>query len=401
VEATLETNHLFVRSEVARFGDSAEAIAELRGEIASARKLSDASAADQILLDHVEGRLLIDRAPAEGEALLMHAIAAAEALPASVSRAHKAAGWSYSLLVVAAAQRRDGDAALRLLAKEQGLAVPDRCVLGVAIEDRRRAIVARDTAGKTMVRVDEPPATAAIDPGKLVPAEIASTLASCPVVDVIARPPVQGMSRLLGDAIAWRYLSRRATPLAPSSDRALVIGGVEPPAVLELPSLATWSTAGELLSGPAATPSRALAAIATAGEVTIHAHGVVDVALPDASFLALSPEADGRFALTTGDVRKARFATSPLVILAACRASSAALVWHDTWSLPAAFVLAGARAVIASTASIPDADAAAFFDAVRSGVRGGASVAVALRDVRQKWLADHRGDWVRDVIVFE
>ncbi|HEY6178657.1 MAG TPA: CHAT domain-containing protein, partial [Kofleriaceae bacterium] len=240
-----------------------------------------------------------------------------------------------------------------------------------------------------------------IDPGALVSAEVARTLASCPVVDVIARPPVQGMSRLLGDAIAWRYLARRATPLAPSSERALVIGNVEPPAALELPSLATWSTTGELLSGPAATPSRALAAIATAGEVTIHAHGVVDVALPDASFLALSPEADGRFALTTGDVRKARFATSPLIILAACRASSAALVWHDTWSLPAAFVLAGARAVIASTAAIPDAEAATFFDAVRSEVRGGASVAVALRDVRQKWLADHRGDWVRDVIVFE
>ena len=100
-------------------------------------------------------------------------------------------------------------------------------------------------------------------------------------------------------------------------------------------------------------------------------------------------------------MRKARFPTSPLIILAACRASRAAPVWHETWSLPAAFVLAGARAVIASAAPIPDADASAFFDAIRGKVRAGASVAVALRDVRRQWLADHRGDWVRDVIVFE
>jgi hypothetical protein len=400
-EAALETNHVFTRSEVARFGDTADAIAELRTEIASARKLPDASVADQILLDHAEGRLLIDRNPSEGEALLLRAITAAEALPASVGRARKAAGWSYSLLVVAASHRGDGDAALRLLAKEQGLAVPERCALGLAIEDHQRAIVTRDAAGKTTVHFDEARTTAAIDPTGLVPAEIVSTLASCPVVDVIARPPVQGMSRLLGDAIAWRYLARRASPLAPPSERSLVIGDVEPPPALELPRLATWSTAGELLAGPAATPSRVLAAIGTAGEVTIHAHGAVDVALPDASFLALSPDADGRFALTTGDVRKSKFATSPLIILAACRASSAALVWHDTWSLPAAFVLAGARAVIASTAPIPDIEASAFFDAIRSKVRAGASVAIALRDVRRQWLGDRRGDWVRDVIVFE
>src|SRR6185295_20168 len=156
---------------------------------------------------------------------------------------------------------------------------------------------------------------------------------------------------------------------------------------------------GEMLAGAAATPARVMAAIGSAGEVTIHAHGLVDVALPDASFLALSADADGRFALTTGDVRKAHFATSPLIILAACRASRAAPVWHETWSLPAAFVFAGARAVIASAAPIPDADAASFFDAVRSKVRAGVAVAVAIRDARQQWLADHRADWVRDVIV--
>ena len=400
-EAVVQVNHLFARTEIARFGDSAEAIEGLRRDIAAARKLPDASAADEIMLDHAEGRLLIGRDRAAGEALLGRAIAAAEALPALVSRAHKAAGWSYSVLAVAAAQRGDGDAALSLLAKEQGVTVPPRCTLGLAVEDRRRAIVARDAAGKTLVHFDEARTTAVIDPAVLVPAEISTALAACAAVDVIARPPMQGMSRLLGDAVAWRYVSRRTSPVAPPSERSVVVGNVEPPAAIELPPLATWSTTGELVSGAAATPSRVLAAISTAGDVTIHAHGLVDVSLPDASFLALSPEADGRFALTTGDVRKAHFTTSPLIILAACRASSAAPVLHETWSLPAAFVLAGARAVIASAAPIPDADAAAFFDAVRTKARAGASVAVALRDVRQQWLTDRRGTWVRDVIVFE
>jgi hypothetical protein len=402
-DAELDANHLFTRSQVAR-GDTAEAIAGLRREIADARKLPDASPGDQVLLDHAEGRLLIDRDPAAGQALLERAIAQASALPASAARAHKAAGWSYSVLAIAAVHRGDGDAALRLLAREQELTVPERCVLGLAVEDHQRAIVARDAAGKTLVHFDEGRTAPAIDPASLVPPDIAGALAACPVVDAIARPPVHGMARLLGDAIAWRYLARRDRPAAapPSgSPRSLVVGDVEPPPALELPRLATWSTTGELLSGAVATPSRVLAAIGAAGEVTIHAHGLVDVALPEASFLALSPDADGRFALTTADVRKAHFTTSPLIILAACRSASAAPVVHETWSLPAAFVRAGARAVIASAAPIPDGDAPAFFDAVRDRVRTGASVATALRDVRRQWLGDRRADWVRDVIVFE
>ncbi|HEY0484318.1 MAG TPA: CHAT domain-containing protein [Kofleriaceae bacterium] len=399
-EALQEVNHLFARSELARFGDGPDQVAALRFEIARARKLPDAAPADQVMLDHAEGRLLIDRDPAAGDALLRSAIRTAEAMP-TVTRARKAAGWSYSVLVAAAAHRGDGRAALELLAKEQGVTAAERCVLGVAIEDQQRTFVARGVDSKTIVHHDEARKTVALDPTTLVPAEISTALSRCDVVDVIARPPIQGMSRLLGDALAWRYVSRRGRPVTPQSGPSLVVGNVQPPAALELPRLPTWSTSGEMLSGASATPSRVLAAISGAGEVTIHAHGLVDVALPDASFLALSPEPDGRFALTTADVRKARFTASPLIVLAACRASSAAPIWHETWSLPAAFVLAGARAVIASAAPIPDAEAGQFFDAVRGKVRADISVAVALRDARQQWLGNHRADWVRDVIVFE
>src|SRR5262249_26842673 len=158
-----------------------------------------------------------------------------------------------------------------------------------------------------IAHADDARSLPAIDPATLVPADIAAALAGCPTVDVIARAPIHGMSRLLPDTVAWRYLSRRAGPVAVPSDRALAIADVEPPPVLELPRLVTWSTGGERLSGPAATPAKVLAAIGAAGDVVIHAHGIVDAAQPDASYLALSPDAAGRFALTTGDVRKARF----------------------------------------------------------------------------------------------
>jgi hypothetical protein len=237
-----------------------------------------------------------------------------------------------------------------------------------------------------------------IDPTTVVPPQVAAALAGCPVVDVIARPPYHGLSRLLPDSLAWHYLTERPRAPSPPGDRRIVIADVEPPAALGMPRLSAWN-GGDGLRGAEATPDRVLAAIGSAGEVTVHAHGLVDLA--DASYLALSPDASGRYALTAEDVRAAHFTTSPLVILAACSASQAAPVLHEHWSLPAAFIHAGARAVIASSAPIPDADAASFFDAVHAKIAAGAVTAVAVRDARQQWLSEHRGDWVRDVIVFQ
>jgi CHAT domain-containing protein/putative zinc finger protein len=399
----LETavKQLFVRAELASQRATPAEVAELRAAIAALRAAPGLRPAEQIWLDHSEGRLLIERDAAQGQVLLRRAITAANQLPGSVTRAHKAAAWSYSVLVTAAGRRGDGDAALALLAEEQALALPARCVLGLAIEDQRRTVVARDAAGATTVQADDGRASASIDPAQLVSPRMAAAFAGCRVVDVVARAPIHGMSRLLPAAIAWRYLSRRARPIATTTGPALVIADVEPPSALELPRLVSWSQDGERLTGAAATPSRVLSAIGAASEVIIHAHGIVNPAQPDASFVALSPEPGGRFALTTGDVRKAQFASSPLIILAACQASRAAPVWHETWSLPAGFIYAGARAVIASSAPIPDGDAPAFFDLVRAQVRTGVPVAIALRDARQQWLTERRGAWVQDVIVFE
>jgi hypothetical protein len=389
---------LFVRAELATPAD----VAKLREDIAAMRADKATTAVDQITLDHAEGRAIIASDPAAGEALLERAIAVARAAPPTVTPAHKMAAYSYSVLAVAAAKRGDGAKTLSTLAAEQGLTVPSTCVVGIAIEDQQRAFVARDAAGTVHVHHDESRTVPAIDPGTLVPADIKAAVASCAEVDVIARAPVHGMARLFGDEVAWRYLSQRARPVGPPNGRSIVIANVEPPPGLELPRLATWTAASsDTISGPAATPSRVLSAIGAAGEVIVHAHGLVDAAQPDASFLALSPDRDGRYALTVADVRKAKLSSNPLVILAACRASQAAPVWHETWSLPAAFVYAGARAVIASASPIPDGEAGAFFEDVRARIRTHVPAAIAVRDARAAWLAQHRGDWVRNVLVFE
>src|SRR5262249_4036506 len=118
-------NHLFIRAEVASQRGTPDEIAALRKDLAAVRALPGIRPPEQIWLDHSEGRLLIERDPAAGQALLRRAIQTARSIPASVTRAHKAAAWSYSVLVAAAARRGDGDAALGFLAEEQDVPLPD------------------------------------------------------------------------------------------------------------------------------------------------------------------------------------------------------------------------------------------------------------------------------------
>jgi len=74
---------------------------------------------------------------------------------------------------------------------------------------------------------------------------------------------------------------------------------------------------------------------------------------------------------------------------------------HEPFSLPAAFLDAGARTVLAATVDIPDAEAGPFFIAVQERIRSGQSAAVALRDVRMEWLRERPESWARSVLVFE
>src|SRR5262249_29589418 len=134
------------------------------------------------------------------------------------------------------------------------------------------------------------------------------------------------------------------------------------------------------VTAAAATPSRVRAELADAGYVEIHAHGIVDAS--DAAFLALSPDADGSFALTADEVRTSRIGGAPVVVLAACRSATPTIYLGFRWSLPDAFLVAGARAVVASSTAIPDDQGAALFAELRKRVARGEPVARAVAALR-------------------
>ncbi|MFP2934173.1 CHAT domain-containing protein, partial [Pyxidicoccus sp. 3LG] len=156
------------------------------------------------------------------------------------------------------------------------------------------------------------------------------------------------------------------------------------------------------LRGPQATPSRVLEAMVDASEVELHAHGMFSPAVSDASLVVLTPELDGRYALTADSVRKLQLRRAPLVMLVTCSAAKTAPYLHEPFSLPVAFIEAGASAVLASTVEIPDS-AGGFFESVRELVRGGMRPSKALRSARARWLKDHPGDasWLPHVLLFE
>ncbi|MFP2933642.1 CHAT domain-containing protein, partial [Pyxidicoccus sp. 3LG] len=155
------------------------------------------------------------------------------------------------------------------------------------------------------------------------------------------------------------------------------------------------------LGGARATPSRVLEAMADASEVELHAHGVFSPEMSDASLVVLAPEEDGRYALSAAQVRSRKLTGAPLVLLATCGAARATPFLHESFSLPVAFIEAGASTVLASTVDIPDL-AGRFFEQVRERIRAGAPPAIALRDERRQWLAANASAaWVHGVLLFE
>jgi hypothetical protein len=425
-EVTPDMLQMFVAAHVLRdpASGSADDFARLRAQIAHAR--TEATAAALAMLDQIEGRLLLDRDRPAGTALLERAIARAEPLDAADIEARKARSYAYSLLAVDAGRAGEWDRVWSLLGRAAHTTSPSRCGLGAAVEDGASVVVVRDAAGASRGVYDGARGLPAIDARRLVPADIQTGLDGCADVEVLARPPVQGLPLLLPDDRAWSYRldgdrARPAPGASPARVRRLVIANTEPPASLGVARLLPWRSSEPpdvRLEGPSATPSRALAELAEATFVEIHSHGVVDAVKEDfvamhapsavdatgvdASFLMLSPESDGRYALTAAEIRRQVLRGRPIVILAACHAAATASYRHAGWSLPAAFVEAGARAVIASTGVIDDDEAGAFFDDVRTRIEQGVPPAVALRDARIIWLGAHPGAaWVRSLMVFQ
>jgi len=401
--ATPTFQDMFVKAHVARDDE----VPAVRTEIAKLRAASTTTPGEQAALDHTEGRLLIERDRPVAIALLNRAIAESRASAHRDVNSHKAQSYSYSTLTLDAGHAAEWPRVWQLLGDEAGVSI-ERCGLGVATEGRRSVVVVRDVAGALTGSYEAARRGSELDAAHLISASLRDHLGGCGEVAVIARPPIEGMPTLLPVDIVWSYRSGVARTLRGSaqvSSSRLVISNAEPPAELGLPRLLPWRSAvaaDVTLEGAAATPSNTLTALANAGFVEIHAHGMMNAAVSDASFIMLSPDLAGNYALTAAAIRNQPLLGRPIVILAACHAGATASYRHEPWGLPAAFIEAGARAVIASPDVIADTDAGAFFDALRMRTEQGVSSAQALHDVRIEWLAAHpEATWVRSLMVFQ
>jgi len=301
----------------------------------------------------------------------------------------------YSTVISDAGARSAWSEVIEAAKAEYRIAKDPPCLVVASLDDDRFTVAYRagtDIGGET--KVVPAPAPASISPS------ITGVLAACTGIAVVGRSGIHGRADLLPAAYPWWFAAdgERAAP-APATARALQVIDVQPPAGAALQRLAAVPPSRETfavaLAGASATPTRVLAELATATYAEIHAHGVVSAANQDAAFLALSPDASGAFALDAGTIRKAKLPSAPLVVLAACRAASVASVFRERWSLPDAFLVAGARGVIAADEPIPDADARPVLDEIHHRIAAGEDPAAALAAVRKA-----RGGWTEHLMLF-
>jgi hypothetical protein len=369
-------------------------------------------AGERAVATHIQGRFYIERDAPRGRALLQRAIEEASAPGlADDPGARRARAYSYTSLLHDAGRRGAFSEALELFARERGMELPGKCLLAVTADSERTLLLARGASGELLGHFDESrrqPLPQRLD--GFVPEKLLAALRTCPRVEVLARPPLHGRAGLLPLELAWSYLTRSSPPRASRVGPAvhLVVSDVdaELPSELSLKRLNAWTPVfgpdeqRVTLSGAEATPSRVLSAMRDATEIDLVAHGIVD-GYSNTSYLLLAPEQDGP-ELSVPRVRSASLRGAPFVVLAACHAAHTAYSFDTPFSLPASFIEAGARGVLAATVEIPDLEAGTFFNAVRERIRSGTAPALALRDERVQWLRAGRGTaWLDSVLLFD
>lgn len=387
-------------------GDS-ERLAKAVGSLRE-RGMTEGGAA---LLEHIEGRALLDAEPVRGEAKLREAIVHARAAPAVDAVPKKVRAHGFGLLRSAAGEAGRWDALFQLTGEELGATLPARCALLIEVQDNRVAVAVRDSAGAASGAARRFPFGAPQADGLTVEqlSEVATPLAraaakGCSRLSVFASYPLHGRTGWLPDEVAWSYSSGGARA-APGGGQALVVRDVATPPGLGLERLASWDdqvAPGDVqLTHEAATPARVLEAMKSASFVELHVHARVNPADADTAALLLAPDEKQAFTLSARTLGHTRLEKNPVVVLAACRASTVAPFVHEPWSLPRALVLAGASAVIAAPVDLPDDEARLFFRAVAARVRRGEDAATVVRDERVAFLKSHRAPWVSAVLVFD
>lgn len=399
-----------VVAELARIDGTVDEAAALRVGLVHTREAQGQTPGQLAYLDALEGRLLAARDSGAARPLLQHAIEVADRLGRLDVDAVKARADAYASLLVLAANDGDRSATLALFAKAAGAPLRGSCAVGVIADAERVLVVTRDHTGKLEQSFNPSGRrTPELDAASLIPKSLVQALSTCERIDVLALPPVFGLPNLLPPALAWSYRGRASPPESPLSNppHVVTIADAVPPGELKLAPLQAMTltpipgASHTDLRGAEATPASALRSIVGADVVEIHAHGFVDLKRSDASVIALSPEADGHFALNAREIADLPLPKAPLVVLAACHAAYTAPYRHEPWGLPHAFLLAGARVVIASPELISDAEAGGFFRAVEQRILAGTDPAIALRDERARRLARDPSSWTHAVLLFD
>jgi tetratricopeptide (TPR) repeat protein len=404
---TLSHSGAFTLADLSRIKSAPEDEAHLLGAVAALP--SNFSPGEHAVIAHTLGRFYIERDRERGRALLWRAIeeAGAPGLEEDLG-ARRARAYSFTSLIFEAGRRSAFTEALELFARERGRELPRQCLLAVTADSERILFLAHGAQGELLGHHEtrSEPLPERLD--GLVPEPILGALRACPRVEVFARPPLHGRAGLLPADLAWSYLTHSTAPRPPQAGRAihLIVSDIPLPFDSEVPRLNSWPpSVGPneqrfLLSGTEATPTRVVAAMRDATEIDLVTHGFIHES-SSASYLQLAPDPSGG-ELTVPQVREVRLRGSPFVVLAACHAAHTSYALHEPLSLPAAFIQAGARGVLAATEQIPDLEASAFFNAIREQLRAGVPPAVALRDERVRWLSQGRGKtWLDRVLLFE
>jgi hypothetical protein len=266
--------------------------------------------------------------------------------------------------------------------------------VGLVADGARQGWITVDGAGATAHRVES-----AASPSSTVP-----RLTGCSSVSVLASGWEHVEQSMPAD-VAWTV--RLAPPVSAEGSMGgeqLLVRDVRPPPELQLPPLglqaARTSADWSLLEGTEATPERVLRALRRARYAEFEVHGLIDADLPDGALLVLSEDSDRRYALSARDLEGETFSTRPIVMLGACRAAAGSTLRDESWSLPRAFLSAGARGVFAARVELPDAEVGAFFTGIRERLDRGAELSTALRDEKLAWMGKGR-TWVRDVLLFD
>ena len=186
----------------------------------------------------------------------------------------------------------------------------------------------------------------------------------------------------------------------------MIISDVNPPSELKLPQLYSWdshtlSASGRmLLLGLAATPSIVLAEMAKSTMIVFNTHVQASGGI---SHVVLSPDDNKKYAITPDDLGRVRFACAPPVFVASYSLPSiaAAYSWYDSLSVPGALLSSGSGPVFAALSPPPEGEGSQFLAMLLDRMHEKYPPAVLLRDVRMIWLQEKKGDWVKDVVLFE